>query len=342
MMQQEDTSTFENVWVFAEQKEGELKPVVLELLGKGQELASDLGQKLAAVLIGKSVKDLCSELKSYGAELIYLVEGDLFESYHLEPYARAIVQLISKYKPSILLYGATHVGRELAPLVASKLKLGLTADCTDLSIREQQGEKLLLQTRPALGGNIMADITTPDTRPQMSTVRPNVFQAPEPDTSRECEIIREDVDIDPGVINTEVLEHISAGEKEEKSLEEADIIVSGGRGIKSEEDFGLLEALADSLGGVVGCSRPIVEKGWMPKARQVGQSGKTVSPSLYIACGISGAIQHKVGMRGSDTIIAINKDPEAPIFEIADLGIVGDLYEIVPKLTKRLQERKGN
>lgn len=332
-----DPELYQGVWVFAEQEEDSLKPVVLELLGKGKEIAEDLDQELATVLIGNDVTHLCKKIEEYDVSTMYLVEGDVFDSYTTEAYAKAITELISKYKPNIFLFGATHTGRDLAPSIAARLGLGLTADCTGLSVTERMGEKVLLQTRPAFGGNIMADIICPDSRPQMATVRPNVFEKPEPRKTNECEIIREDIHVDPATITTEILEILPSGRKGAKSIEEAEIIVSGGRGVEAEDDFSLLEKLADELNGVVGCSRPIVEKGWMPKANQVGQSGKTVSPSVYIACGISGAIQHKVGIRGADKIIAINKDPEAPIFELADLGIVGDLYEIVPVLTKRFK-----
>lgn len=336
----ENFSEFEDIWVFAEQKDGKLKPVVAELLGKGRELADKLDQELGAILIGENVEELSNELAQFGASTIYLVEGQHYSTYHTKPYTKVITKLISKYKPEILLYGATHVGRDLAPSVAGELSLGLTADCTDLSITEYLGKKLLLQIRPAFGGNIMAEIVCPESRPQMATVRPNVFEEPKPKKSGNYEVVREEIEISPEMIAMEILEHISEGKKGEKSIEEADLVISGGRGVGSEEGFKILEQLAKELKGVVGCSRPIVEKGWMPKSKQVGQSGKTISPNLYLACGISGAIQHKVGIRGADRIIAINEDPEAPIFEIADLGIVGDLHEIIPLLTEHLKQEK--
>jgi len=229
------------------------------------------------------------------------------------------------------------VGRDLAPSVASNLGLGLTADCTDLSIEEKDG--LLLQTRPAFGGNVMADIICPNTRPQMATVRPNVMEPLKPDENREYEVIQREISIPARTVRTEILETISGREEHEVGVEEGDCIISGGRGVGSADKFGVLEELAKTLSGVVGCSRPIVELGWMPKSRQVGQSGKTVSPRLYIACGISGAIQHQVGIRNSDIIIAINKDPKAPIFDIADFGVVGDLHQIIPRLVEKLKQR---
>lgn len=336
----EEVSDYKGVWIFAEQEDGELKSVVPELLGKGKKLANELNEGLAAVLIGSDVEELCAELAKYGASVIYLIEDEIFDPYTTEAYAKALIELISKYKPSLLLYGATHTGRELAPSIAGRMGLGLTADCTGLSITEHNGKQVLLQTRPAFGGNIMAEIICPDTRPQMATVRPNVFDVPESNDKQEYELIREESRVDSESITTDILEKLASGKKGAKSIEETDVIVSGGRGVESEEDFAILRELAKELEGVVGCSRPIVEKGWLSKARQVGQSGKTVSPSVYIACGISGAVQHQVGIRGADTIIAINEDPEAPIFDIADLSIIGDLYEIVPRLTERLKELK--
>lgn len=332
-----DVQKYKDVWVYAEQKEGKLRSVVFELLGKGRELADELGEKLCAVLIGKDVKDLVNDLASYGAERVYLVEGDIFETYSTHAYVASLSALISKYRPNIFLFGATHIGRDLAPSLAGNLGLGLTAECTGLSI-EKKGN-LLLQTRPAFGGNIMADIICPKTRPQMATVRPKVMKAPLPKPGKECGIIRERININPKNIRTKILEKIAAEVEGEIGVEEADIVVSGGRGVGSAEGFTILRKLAHSLGGTVGCSRAVVEEGWMPKSRQIGQSGKTVSPTLYIACGISGAVQHQVGIRDADTIIAINKDPEAPIFEIADYGIVGDLHEILPLVINYLDRK---
>jgi len=331
-----DVSAYRGIWVFAEQNGGKLKNVVFELLGKGKEIASELGEELCAVLVGNNVGELPEVLASYGAERVYLIEGDVFENYSTDGYKSAISMLISKHKPNILLFGATHVGRDLAPSVAAHLGLGLTADCTGLSIVE---DKYLLQTRPAFGGNLMADILTPDTRPQMATVRPNVMKRPEPEEGRECEVLREEFQINPRNIRTEILEVITGTMEGEKPVEEADIIISGGRGVGAPENFDMLKEVARGLKGTIGCSRPVVELGWMPKSRQVGQSGKTVSPTLYMACGISGAIQHRVGIRNSDVIIAINKDREAPIFELANLGVIGDIFKILPLLAQELEKR---
>ena len=332
-----DASAYQDIWVFAEQDNGELKSVALELLGKGRELADELGQRLCAVLVGSNVEHLVSELATHGADVVYLVEDDIFGSYSTQAYTAALATLISRHQPNILLYGATHRGRDLAPAVAANLGLGLTADCTGLSIDPQ--DKLLLQTRPAFGGNLMADIICPNTRPQMATVRSHVMKSLEPQPGRTCDVIREDIEVNPRSITTEILEEISSTTGGAKKVEEASIVVSGGRGLGSEKGFQLVKDLAEALGGAVGCSRGAVEAGWMPKTRQVGQSGKTVSPELYIAIGISGCIQHVVGMRSSRVIIAINNDPDAPILEVADLGVVGDLFEIVPALTAAVKAR---
>jgi len=332
-----DVSKYREVWVFAEQVQGRLRPVALELLGIGRTLADGVGQRLCAVLLGSDVKDMARELASHGAELVYIMEDPLLDSYATDVFRPAISSLITRHRPSIFLFGATHVGRDLAPSIAANLGLGLTADCTGLSIDE---EGLLLQTRPAFGGNLMADIICPDTRPQMATVRPNVMKRPEPAGPRDCEVVKEEFTIEPRTIRTEVLEFISGAVEGETGVEEADIVVSGGRGVKTEEGFALIKELASCLGGTFGCSRPLVEMGWLPKSRQVGQSGKTVSPKLYVACGISGAVQHEVGIKSSDTIIAINKDPEAPIFNIADVGVVGDLFEVIPEFILMLKKNK--
>ncbi len=335
-----DTSAYADVWVFAELDGEKLKPVVAELLGKGRELAENLKQNLAAVVLGRSLEiDKClDKLAAQGADKIYTVADEIFADYSTDAYTYALSSLINRHKPEILLFGATHLGRDLAPAVAANLGLGLTADCTGLSINE---EGLLLQTRPAFGGNVMADIICPNTRPQMATVRPNVMEALAPEPERTAEIISEKVKIEEDIVRTEILESFFSDDGHEIGIEEAEIIITGGRGLASKDDFSLLEELADALGGIVGCSRPIVEKGWMPKSRQVGQSGKTVSPKLYITCGVSGAIQHKVGIRNSDIIIAINKDENAPIFELADLAVVGDLYEIVPELIEIIKKSKS-
>ena len=332
-----DVSAYQDIWVFAEQDNGVLKSVALELLGKGRELADELGQRLCAVLVGSKVEHLVPDLAEHGADEVYLVEDDIFGSYSTQAYTAALATLISRHQPNILLYGATHLGRDLAPSVAANLGLGLTADCTGLSIEKQ--DKLLLQTRPAFGGNLMADIICPNTRPQMATVRSHVMKSLEAQSGRTCDVVREDIEVSPRSITTEILEVISSTAGGEKKVEEANIVVSGGRGLGSKEGFHLVQDLAEALGGAVGCSRGAVEAGWMPKTRQVGQSGKTVSPELYIAIGISGCIQHVVGMRSSRVIIAINNDSAAPILEVADLGVVGDLFEIVPALTEAIKAR---
>ncbi len=337
-----DFSEYSDVWVFAEQHNGELRPCGIELLGKGREIADQLGEELCAVLLGKDVSDLAGQLGAYGADKVYVIENDLLDEYSTEGYTTALVTSLSKHKPSIFLLGATHLGRDLGPSVAGRLGLGLTADCTGLSITEVEGEKVLLQTRPAFGGNVMADIVCLNTRPQMATVRPHVMQPLKPDHEREYEVIEEGVKLEHDSISTRVIEKMEPEESGEIPVEEADVIVCGGRGVGDEEGFKMLSDLAGILGGTVGCSRPIVEDDIMPKSKQVGQSGKTVSPKLYIVCGVSGAIQHLVGIRGSDYIIAINKDPDAPIFEMADFGIVGDLNKILPFLTERLKKKMDN
>lgn len=332
----EDLSVYRDVWVFAEVKDDKLKSVSLELLTKAKELAKDLNQGCCALLIGNNIKDLCKELAAYGADKVYLAEHELLQSYSTDAYAPIIIGLISKYKPNIVIYPATKLGRDLAPRVAAALELGLTADCTGLSIKDG----LLLQTRPAFGGNVMADIITPFTRPQMATVRPNVMPKGEANYSKEAEIINVNVNLNATAIRTVIKELIKIPPPPGKSIEEADIIVAGGRGVGSKEGFKILEELAKELNAAIGGSRVAVEQGWLPKQAQVGQSGTTVSPKLYIACGISGAIQHQVGMKSSKLIIAINKDPEAPIFNIADYGIVGDLFEVVPALTEAVRNAK--
>ncbi|MEF8835487.1 MAG: electron transfer flavoprotein subunit alpha [Candidatus Thermoplasmatota archaeon] len=337
----EDLSQYNGVWVFAEQQRGELKPTGPQLLGKGRELADEIGEELCAVLIGNDIKDLSDELGAYGAEKVYVVDDEAFENYSTEAYTTALTSLISEYKPNIFLYGATHVGRDLAPSVAGRMGLGLTADCTDLNKEQVEGREVLLQTRPAFGGNVMADIVCPNSRPQMATVRPHVMSPMEPDKDNEFKVIEKEVKVKEEAISTEVIKFLKPEDKGEIPIEEADVVVCGGRGVgTSEEDFDLLREVADLLDGTVGCSRPIVEEDVMPKSRQVGQSGKTISPKLYFVCGVSGAIQHKVGIKDSDYIIAINKDPDAPIFDVADFGIVGKVEEVLPLIIEKLPEVK--
>ena len=330
-----DKSEYQGIWVFAEQRAGVLAPVVFELLGKGRELADEMGCQLSAVLLGHEIGGLTSTLIAHGADQVIVVDDPELENFRDERYAQAMTTLSRKYKPSIILAGATVIGRSFIPRVAVNLQTGLTADCTGLSYDEESGN--LLQTRPAFGGNIMATIMTANHRPQMETVRHKVMDALEPDESRSGTVIEETVDFDSEEEMSTWLEF----EKEKTSLvniTEANIIVSGGRGLKEAKNFALLEELAEAVDGAVGASRAAVDSEWIPYAHQVGQTGKTVKPGIYIAVGISGAIQHLAGMSSSDYVIAINRDPDAPIFKVADLGIVGDLFEIVPKLTKRIKE----
>ena len=328
------------VWVFIEHTENEPAVVSWELLGVGAELAQTLSVELCSVVIGDRVEYLCQESFAYGASKAYLIDDQVFHYYRTEPYYRAICYLVEKYKPEIVLIGATGLGRDLAGAVATKLNTGLTADCTGLAIDDKG---LLLQTRPAFGGNIMATIVTERTRPQMATVRPHVMSLPERDASRKGEIIRESAPIKEEDVATKVLEVVEDVRQGAECIDlaAAEVIVSGGRGMRARENFDMLQQLADELGGVVGCSRAVVEAGWMPVERQVGQTGKTVRPKIYIACGISGAIQHLVGMQGSDVIIAINQDKQAPIFEVATYGIVGDVFQIVPAIINRIRELRA-
>jgi electron transfer flavoprotein alpha subunit len=331
---------YKGVWVFVEHTEGDPATVSWELLGAGAELAKKLGVELCSVVIGDKVEKLCQDSIAYGASKVYTIDHPVFHYYRTEAYYKAICYLVDKYKPEIMLIGATGLGRDLAGAVATKLSTGLTADCTGLAIDDKG---FLLQTRPAFGGNIMATILTERTRPQMSTVRPHVMPMPSYDKSRKGEIVREAVPIKEEEIAAKVLEVVEEAKKGAEciDLEGAEVIVSGGRGMKGRENFAMLQQLADELGGVVGCSRAVVEAKWMPVERQVGQTGKTVRPKIYIACGISGAIQHLVGMQGSDVIIAINQDKQAPIFEVATYGIVGDVFQVVPAIIKRIKESRG-
>ena len=326
-----------NLWVVVETEEGVAKNVGYELLSVGRTLADKLGEQLVALVMGKNVQAVAQASVAYGADQVLLVEGDEYETYNTDAATYATVTLIEKYHPSIVLYGATNNGRDLAPRVACKLETGLTADCTELDIDEETG--LLVSTRPTFGGNLMATIMCPDHRPQMSTVRPGVFKKSTPDDSRTGEIVAEDVHIDPSQIRVKLVERIKEV-AEAVNLEEAEIIVSGGRGLKDEKGFEMLRELADLLGGTVGASRAAVDAGWIPHAHQVGQTGKNVSPKLYIAVGISGAIQHLAGMSGADTVVAINKDPDAPIFGVADYAVVGDLFEVVPALIEAIRAKK--
>ena len=332
---------YKGVWVYVEQTDGKPATVSWELLGVGAELAKTLGVELCTVVVGDNVEHLCRESFAYGASKAYLMDDPLFHYYRTEPYYKAICHLVQKYKPETMLLGATGLGRDLAGSVATDLKTGLTADCTGLTIDDK---RFLLQTRPAFGGNIMATILTERTRPQMATVRPHVMPMPQRDDSRSGEIVRESAMLNEEDIAVKVLEVIDDCSQGADAVDvaAADIIVSGGRGMHAKENFQMLQELADELGGVVGSSRAAVEAGWMPVERQVGQTGKTVRPKIYIACGISGAIQHLVGMQDSDVIIAINHDKQAPIFEVATYGIVGDVFHVVPSITKRIKELNSN
>ncbi len=326
---------YKGVWVFVEHRKRRIANVTLELLSEGRKLADQLGQELAGILIGHGVEGLAKECFAYGADKVYHVDDAVYSHYSTGPYTAAFSQLIRKYKPNIVLFGATHDGRDFAARVAVRIYTGLTADCTELSIDTETG--LLNQTRPAFGGNVMATILTPEHRPQMATVRPNVMKKLVPDYDRNGEIIKFDAQItDKDILYQikEVIEHTA----KTINLEEADIIVSGGRGIGGPEHYHLIEELAEVLGGAAGASRAVVDAGWVPHYRQVGQTGKTVAPKLYIACGISGAIQHLAGMQTSDFIVAINKDPEAPIFRVANLGICADLHKALPYLKERFKE----
>ncbi|RNC73140.1 MAG: 4Fe-4S dicluster domain-containing protein [Desulfuromonadales bacterium] len=327
---------YRGVWVFVEQTEGEPAKVSWELMGVGAQLAKSIGTELCAMVIGQNVEHLCHEAFSYGATKAYLLDQDVFRFYRTEPYLDACCYLIEKYKPEIILMGATGMGRDLAGAVATRVKTGLTADCTGLDVDDKRN---LRQTRPAFGGNIMATIMCDKFRPQMATVRPHVMQMPEKLAGAAGEIVREQVAINEADILTKVLEIIK-DKKAGVDIAGAEFIVSGGRGMMAPENFSMLQELAEELGGVVGASRSAVDAGWMPHDRQVGQTGKTVRPKIYIACGISGAIQHLVGMQDSDVVIAINRDKEAPIFQVATYGIVGDLFQIVPAITQRIRDLK--
>ncbi|MDD5078277.1 MAG: FAD-binding protein [Candidatus Omnitrophica bacterium] len=326
-----DIKDYKGVWVFIEQKNGKVQSVSYELLGKAQELAKKLDTTVSGVLIGNKLEDQLDELTFCGADNIYLVESPELTNFQDEPYTNILVELVRKYKPEILLCGATNIGRSLISRVAINIKAGLTADCTGLDI--DPDKKILLQTRPAFGGNIMATIISPNYRPQMATVRHKVFTPMEPDKKRKSKIIRENFDPALYASRTKLLDIIDEIEST-VNLSEADIIVSGGRGMGGAENFKILEELAHVLGAAVGSSRAAVDAGWMPYSHQVGQTGRTVAPKIYFACGISGQIQHLVGMQSSKIIVAINKDPDAPIFKVATYGIVGDLFQVVPALTQ--------
>lgn len=331
-----DIEGYKGVWIFAEQRRGKVSSVAYELLGIGRKLADDLKTDLSAVLLGTAETE-AKELIGWGADKVYLSKDQIFESFNDEPYSQLLTSLITEHRPEIVLAGATPMGRSFIPRVAARLRTGLTADCTSLAIDKGTGN--LLQVRPAFGGNIMATILCPNNRPQMATVRPRVMKRRTYDEGRAGDII----DVEAGGITsrTKVLETVKEISDITVNLQEADIIVSGGRGLGEPKGFKLMEELAELFGGAVGSSRAAVDAGWIAYRHQVGQTGKTVCPKIYFACGISGAVQHLVGMQSSDIIIAINKNPEAPIFNVATYGVVGDLYEIVPLLIKKIKEAKG-
>lgn len=330
-----DIEKYKGVWVFAEQKNGHIQPVTYELLGKARELANKLKVEVACTLFGHNVKDKAQELVQRGADTIYVIDDPKLEHFLDEPYARMLSNLIRKYRPEILLSPASAIGRSVVSRVAVQLRVGLTADCTDLDVNT--AERHLMQTRPAFGGNIMATILSQNHRPQLSTVRHKVMKEAEPDPTRTGKIEIIDFDKSFFISRTKVLnvvDEVSAT----VNITEANVIVSGGRALKSAENFKMLEELATVLNGAVGASRAAIDEGWMPYSHQVGQTGKTVCPTIYIACGISGQIQHLVGMQSAKIIIAINRDSSAPIFNVANYGIIGDVFEVVPLLTKRFRD----
>lgn len=337
-MEKVDISNYKDIWVYAEQRQGKLSPVVIELLGEGRKLADVKGIKLNAILVGNDVGHLVDELYSYGAETVYFCQDSKLENYTTDGYSKVVCDAINEFKPEIFLIGATHIGRDMAPRISSRLNTGLTADCTKLEIDEEDGK--IKQTRPAFGGNIMATIICPENRPQMSTVRPGVMDKAIKNPDHKGELVKVNLDLKASDIRTEVKEIIKS-EKDLVSLTDAEVIVSGGIGLGTQEGFKLIEQLAEKLNGVVGSSRAAVDAGWIDHSHQVGQTGTTVKPKLYIACGISGAIQHLAGMSDSDTIVAINKNPDAPIFQVADYGLVGDLYDIIPQIIEELENIEG-
>jgi electron transfer flavoprotein alpha subunit len=339
---------YKGVYVYAQQVDNKLGNIAFELIGKGKDLAADLGTEVTAVLIGSDVKGLADELAAYGADKVIVVDDPELKEYRTEPYAHALASVINEFKPEIMLVGATAIGRDLGPAVSARVATGLTADCTKLEIGDfpinptpgkEQKHNQLLMTRPAFGGNTIATIACPDNRPQMATVRPGVMQAKAKVEGAKAEVIEFNPGFTPNNKYVEILDIVKSV-SDTVDIQDAKILVSGGRGVGSPENFQILRDLADALGGEVACSRAVVDNGWMPKDLQVGQTGKTVRPQVYFAIGISGAIQHVAGMEESDIIIAINKDETAPIFEVATYGIVGDLNKIVPELTKQIKAVK--
>ncbi len=349
-MNAEEMKNYKGVFVFAQQVDNKLSGISFELIGEGKRLAEKLDEQVTAVLIGSDVKGLVDELAEYGADRVIVVDDPELKEYRTEPYAHALASVINEYKPEIVLVGATAIGRDLGPTVSARVATGLTADCTLLEIgdfplvalpNQEQKHNQLLMTRPAFGGNTIATIACPDNRPQMATVRPGVMQKLDKVAGKKAEVIEYNPGFVPNNKYVEILE-ISKAISDIKDIMDAKILVSGGRGVGSAENFKLLDDLAEVLGGQVSCSRAVVDAGWKPKDLQVGQTGKTVRPQVYFAIGISGAIQHVAGMEESDIIVAINKDEDAPIFDVADYGVVGDLNKIVPALTEAIKAELAN
>ena len=345
----ENMEQYKGVFIYAQQVDGEISPIAYELLGKAKDLAADLDTDVTAVLRGSNVKALADSLAQYGADRIIVVDSPVLEVYRTEPYTQALAAVINEYKPDIMLVGATAIGRDLGPRVSARVGTGLTADCTQLEIgdfplnplpNKEQKHNQLLMTRPAFGGNTIATIACPDNRPQMATVRPGVMQKIDPIEGAKAEVVEFNPELKENNCYVEILDVVKEV-TEVADIQDAKILVSGGRGVGSKENFKILQDLADAVGGTVSCSRAVVDNGWMPKDLQVGQTGKTVRPTVYFAIGISGAIQHTAGMEESDIIIAINKDESAPIFDVADYGIVGDLNKIVPLITEAVKARKN-
>ncbi|NWF94995.1 MAG: electron transfer flavoprotein subunit alpha [Candidatus Thorarchaeota archaeon] len=334
----EALAEYKDVWVICEAVGTRLRNVSYELVTKARELADKLGEKVVAVLMGNGIAHFADSLIHQGADRVIVVDNPTLADYTTDAYTITVGSLIASRKPAVVLFGATNNGRDLAPRVAARFKLGLTADCTGLDIDEK---RQLVQTRPAFGGNIMAEILCPYTRPQMATVRPNVFKPSAPDESRKGEVETVQVKISPVQVRTKVLEKVSEVSEGVKSVEEAEVVVCSGRGIKDPSNLDLPRQLAALLDAAIGGSRPVVDAGWLPPSQQVGQSGRTICPKLYFALGISGQIQHLAGMSSSEVVVAINKDPEAPIFGIADFGIVGDIFEVVPALIEELKRFKS-
>ena len=350
-MTNETIAQYKDVYVFAEQVDNELSGIALELVSEGTRLAAELDDaKVVAVVVGSEIAGLADKLAEYGADKVILVDDPILKNYRTEPYTHALSSVINEFKPEIMLVGATAIGRDLGPCVSARVETGLTADCTLLEIgnfplnpipgREQKAKQLLM-TRPAFGGNTIATIACPDNRPQMATVRPGVMQKIDPRVGAKAEIINYNPGFEENNKYVEILE-IVKHVKDTVDIMDAKILVSGGRGVGSPENFAILQDLADAIGGTVSCSRAVVDSGWKPKDLQVGQTGKTVRPLVYFAIGISGAIQHVAGMEESDIIIAINKDEDAPIFDVADYGVVGDLNKIVPQLTEAIKKAIAN